>query len=165
MSYNLLEYLKADLSKNSVVTKGGYLVFNYRVANWVQNQNKFIKFCLFPILIWYRFFVCWPMGFDVPSSTKIGKGFEVHHGTSIVVHPRAILGDDVCLLHEVTIGIKDRGHDSIPPTLENSIKVGAGAKILGDIVIGSNTRIGAMTLVIKDVPCDSIVVGNPMRIL
>jgi len=107
-----------------------------------------------------RFFT----GIEIHPGAKIGKRFFVDHGLGVVIGETAIIGDDVLLYQGSTLGgtgiVKGKRH----PTVGNNVVVGAGAKVLGNIVIGDNSYIGANAVVVKDVPPNSTVVGVPGRI-
>lgn len=102
-------------------------------------------------------------GIDIPRSAKIGPGLMIHHFGGIIVHPQAQIGRDCTLRHGVTIGVRRDG--GVPPRLGDRIVLGAYAQILGDITVGDGAEIGAMSLVISDVPPGAIAVGIPARIV
>ena len=103
-------------------------------------------------------------GIEIHPGATIGKRFFIDHGMGVVIGETAIIGDDVLLYQGVTLGgtgiVKGKRH----PTIGNNVVVGGGAKVLGDIVIGDNSYIGANAVVIKNVPPNSTVVGIPGRI-
>lgn len=105
----------------------------------------------------------WVLGIEIPVKTSIGPRIQVVHGYGLVVNAAAILGADVVLRHGVTIGNKGDGGPS--PRIEDGVSIGAGACVLGPIVVGRATRIGANAVVVKDTPPHSVVVGNPGRII
>ena len=91
----------------------------------------------------------------------IGKRFFIDHGMGVVIGETAEIGDDVTIYHGVTLGGVSLEKGKRHPTIENSVVIGAGAKILGAITIGECSRIGANAVVVNDVPPDSVVVGIP----
>jgi serine O-acetyltransferase len=93
---------------------------------------------------------------------SFGKNFHIIHPISIVIHPDVLIGNNVGIMHEVTIGT--RGSTGAP-RIGNDVFIGAGAKIIGNITIGDNVDIGANAVVLTDVPANSLVVGNPGRII
>jgi serine O-acetyltransferase len=107
-----------------------------------------------------RFFT----GIEIHPGAQIGKRFFIDHGLGVVIGETAIIGDDVLLYQGSTLGgtgiIQGKRH----PTIGNNVVIGAGAKVLGNIVIGDNSYIGANAVVIKDVPPNSTVVGIPGKI-
>jgi serine O-acetyltransferase len=105
------------------------------------------------------------LGVVIPLRTTIGRDPLIVHGASIRVHPDAVIGDRVCLMHEVTIGLSvDRaGLRSGAPRIGNDVFIGAGAKVLGPITIGDGAKIAASSLVVTDVPAGATVIGVPAR--
>ncbi|MBA7559995.1 2,3,4,5-tetrahydropyridine-2,6-dicarboxylate N-acetyltransferase [subsurface metagenome] len=104
-------------------------------------------------------------GIDIHPGAKIGKNFFIDHGTGVVVGETAIIGTNVTLYQGVTLGGTSLDTHKRHPTLGNNIIVGAGAKILGPIIIGDNVKVGANSVVTKDIPENSVVVGVPGRIV
>ncbi len=104
-------------------------------------------------------------GIEIHPAARIGRRFFIDHGMGVVIGATTIIGDDVLLYQGVTLGGTGNEHDKRHPTLHDNIVVGAGAKILGNIEIGSNSRIGAGSVVVDDVPENSTVVGIPGRIV
>lgn len=108
-----------------------------------------------------RFFT----GVEIHPGAAIGRRVFIDHGMGVVIGETSIVGDDVTLYHGVTLGGTSLEKVKRHPTLESCVVVGAGAKILGDIVVGAHSRIGANAVVIKDVPPQSVVVGVPGQII
>ncbi|MBR6164119.1 serine O-acetyltransferase [bacterium] len=104
-------------------------------------------------------------GIEIHPNARIGRRFFIDHGMGVVIGATTIIGDDVLLYQGVTLGGTGKEHGKRHPTLGDNIVVGSGAKILGNINIGSNSRIGAGSVVIDDVPENSTVVGIPGRIV
>jgi serine O-acetyltransferase len=107
-----------------------------------------------------RFFT----GVEIHPGATIGKNFFIDHGMGVVIGETAIIGDNVLLYQGVTLGGTGKEIGKRHPTVGNNVVVGTGAKILGNIIIGDNSYIGANAVVIKDVPSNSTVVGIPGRI-
>ncbi|MBV6624429.1 MAG: serine O-acetyltransferase [Rivularia sp. (in: Bacteria)] len=104
-------------------------------------------------------------GIEIHPGARIGKGVFIDHGMGVVIGETAIVGD-YCLLYQgVTLGGTGKESGKRHPTLARNVTVGAGAKILGNIKIGSNARVGAVSVVLKDIPANSTVVGIPGRIV
>jgi serine O-acetyltransferase len=104
-------------------------------------------------------------GIDIHPSARIGDNFFIDHGSGVVIGETTIIGNNVTLYQGVTLGGTRLERTKRHPTLGNNIVVGAGAKILGPVTIGNNVRIGSNSVVTKDIPDDSVVVGVPGRIL
>ena len=104
-------------------------------------------------------------GIEIHPGARIGKGVFIDHGMGVVIGETAVVGD-YCLLYQgVTLGGTGKERGKRHPTLGRNVTVGSGAKILGNINIGSNVRVGAVAVVLKDIPSNSTVVGIPGRII
>jgi serine O-acetyltransferase len=103
-------------------------------------------------------------GIEIHPGAKIGKRFFIDHGLGVVIGETTIIGDGVLLYQGVTLGGTGLQQGKRHPTIGNNVVVGTGAKVLGNIIIGDNSYIGANAVVIKDVPPNSTVVGVPGRI-
>jgi len=104
-------------------------------------------------------------GIEIHPGAKIGKRFFIDHGMGIVIGETAEIGDDVMLYHGVTLGGTGKEKGKRHPTLDDGVIVGAGAKILGPVTMGKNVKVGANSVVLKDVPEGCSVVGIPAKIL
>jgi serine O-acetyltransferase len=103
-------------------------------------------------------------GIEIHPGARIGRRFFIDHGMGVVIGETAVVGDDVMLYHGVTLGGKSRGRGKRHPTLCDGVVIGAGAQVLGDIVIGERTVVGANAVVVKSAPADSVLVGIPARV-
>ncbi|HEY4788242.1 MAG TPA: serine acetyltransferase [Bacteroidales bacterium] len=157
--------IKEDFKVNSSNTKGKFVVLFFRLSGFFCTKRKNPVYFIIGIFFrsFYRFFVQWTMGIDLPEKTKIGKGLCIYHGQGLVVNEDTIFGDYVTLRQNTTIGNKTDGGRS--PVFGNHINIGANSVIIGDIDIGDNVTIGAASVVIKDVPSGVVVVGNPAKII
>jgi serine O-acetyltransferase len=104
-------------------------------------------------------------GIEIHPGAQIGPGFFIDHGMGVVIGETAEVGANVTLYHGVTLGGTTMEAGKRHPTLEDGVVVGAGAKVLGDITIGADSRIGANAVAVKSVPPNSVVVGVPGQIL
>jgi len=104
-------------------------------------------------------------GIEIHPGASIGPGFFIDHGMGVVIGETAEVGAEVTLYHGVTLGGTSLAKGKRHPTLEDRVVVGAGAKILGAITIGADSRIGANAVVVKSVPPNSVVVGVPGQIV
>ncbi len=104
-------------------------------------------------------------GIEIHPGARIGPGFFIDHGMGVVIGETAEVGVDVTLYHGVTLGGTSLSKGKRHPTLEDRVVVGAGAKILGAITIGADSRIGANAVVVKSVPANSVVVGVPGQVV
>ncbi len=107
----------------------------------------------------------WLTGIEIHPGAHIGKRFFIDHGMGVVIGETAEIGDDCTLYHGVTLGGTTWKQEKRHPTLGNDVVVGAGAKVLGPVVIGEGARIGSNSVVVKDVPAGATVVGIPGRVV
>ena len=103
-------------------------------------------------------------GIEIHPAAKLGPGLFIDHGMGVVIGETAEVGENVTLLHGVTLGGTSLKREKRHPTLGNNVVVGAGAKILGAFKIGDGSRIGAGSVVVREVPPNSVVVGVPGRV-
>lgn len=101
-------------------------------------------------------------GADVGITAKFGTNFRLPHPNGVVVHERAMIGDDCMFMQQVTIGILA---DHRVPVIGSRVYIGAGAKVLGHVHVGDDARIGANAVVLSDVPAGATVVGIPARVV
>ncbi len=143
-----------------VLTYAGFhALLAYRVAHWLKGH----EIPILPRII--SQLARWVTGVEIHPSAKIGTGFFIDHGMGVVVGETAEIGDYVTLFQGVTLGGTGKERGKRHPTLGNHVVVGAGAKILGGITIGDNVKIGANSVVLKNVPPNSTVIGVPARII
>jgi serine O-acetyltransferase len=102
---------------------------------------------------------------DIHPGAQIGRRFFIDHGSGVVIGETAELGDDVTLYHGVTLGGTSWSHGKRHPTLGHGVVIGAGAKVLGPIILGEGAKVGANSVVIKDVPARRTVVGIPGKVV
>ncbi|MFC1873746.1 serine O-acetyltransferase [Chloroflexota bacterium] len=108
-----------------------------------------------------RFFT----GIEIHPGAKIGEGFFIDHGMGVVIGETAVIGDNVILYQDVTLGGTSHQKIKRHPTLGNNVVVGVGAQLIGDIIIGDNSKVGAGSVVVTSVPANATVVGIPGRIV
>ncbi len=104
-------------------------------------------------------------GIEIHPGATIGKGFFVDHGTGVIIGETTIIGDNVTLYQGVTLGGTGKDTGKRHPTIGNNVTIGAGAKVLGPFTVGDGSKIGAGAIVLKEVPPNCTVVGNPGRIV
>lgn len=102
-------------------------------------------------------------GIEIHPGAKIGSGFFIDHGMGVVIGETAEIGDNCTLYHGVTLGGTSLKKEKRHPTLGNNVVIGAGAKVLGPFKVGDNSKIGANSVVIREVPPNSTVVGIPAK--
>ena len=104
-------------------------------------------------------------GIEIHPGAIIGRRFFIDHGMGVVIGETAIIGDDCTIYHGVTLGGTSWKQGKRHPTLEDKVVIGAGAKILGPITIGSGAKIGSNAVVVKDIPKNATAVGIPARLV
>ncbi|MBF42783.1 MAG: serine O-acetyltransferase [Gammaproteobacteria bacterium] len=104
-------------------------------------------------------------GIEIHPGAEIGSRFFIDHGMGVVIGETSVIGNDCTLYHGVTLGGTSWKQGKRHPTLENKVVVGAGAKILGPITIGSGAKIGSNAVVVKDIPANATAVGIPARVV
>ena len=142
--------------------KGLFFIICYRIAHFFT-YNKILYIIGSPIWLLYRFTFRWILGIDIPEKVSLGKGCQVCHGIGLIVHPRTVLGNNVKLHQNTTIGAAVSG--GRPPRIGNDVVVGANSVVLGEISIGDGAVIAAGSVVVNDVPENAIVAGNPAKII
>jgi serine O-acetyltransferase len=138
---------------------GLHAVWFHRVNHWLWNHRFFLMARLLSQVS--RFLT----GTEIHPGARLGRRLFIDHALSVVIGETAIVGDDVTLYQGVTLGGTGKEHGKRHPTLLDNVVVGSGAKILGNITVGSNCRIGAGSVVLRNVPDDSTVVGVPGHII
>ena len=99
-------------------------------------------------------------GIEIHPGATIGRRFVIDHGVGVVIGETAVIGDDVMIYHQVTLGASENVRTKRHPTIGNNVVIGAGAKVIGNIVIGDGAKIGANATVTKPVAPDAVVVGT-----
>ena len=139
--------------------KGFLALQTHRVAHWLYGEGRETLAFYLQSRTSELFQV------DINPATRIGRGVFVDHGTGIVIGETAVIGDDVSMLQGVTLGGTGAEQGDRHPKVGKGVLLGAGAKVLGNIKIGDCARIGAGSVVVKDVPPRVTVVGVPARIV
>lgn len=142
----------------------------YRFGNWIVYEVKqpALRALLYLIYKVANLVLLLAIGGgEIPARARIGKRVKLPHGVSgIVIGEGAVLGDDVTIYHQVTIGSRGDGprFDKGMPQIGNRVIIYAGAKIVGPVIIGDDAEVGANAVVVSDVPCNSVAVGIPAQI-
>lgn len=134
---------------------GLHAVWGHRFSHWLWTHDLKV------LARWVSQLMRGLTGIEIHPGATIGERLFIDHGMGVVIGETAEIGSDVTLYHGVTLGGTSLNKGKRHPTLGHRVVVGAGAKVLGNIVIGDDTRIGANAVVVKSVPADSIVVGVP----
>lgn len=143
----------------AIVYSGVHAIWMYRVAHCMW-QVEALRFPARVLSQFARFIT----GIEIHPGATIGRRFFIDHGMGVVIGETSIVGDDVLMYHQVTLGGRARGRFKRHPTIGNRVLIGAGAKVIGDITVGDDAKIGANALVVKDVAPGSVVVGIPSSV-
>ena len=142
-----------------VNTPGIHAIMFHRVAHSLYNRKYFFTARLISQIS--RFLT----GIEIHPGAQIGRRFFIDHGMGIVIGETAEIGDDVMLFHQVTLGGTGKDKGKRHPTVENNVIISAGVKVLGPIVIGENSKIGANAVVLHDIPKNATAVGIPAKVV
>jgi len=158
---NVMESDPAAKSRVEVLLcyAGLHAVWFYRVNHWLWNHRLGLA------ARWLSQVARFLTGIEIHPGAKIGRRLFIDHGMGVVIGETTTVGDDVTLYQGVTLGGTGKEHGKRHPTIEDGVVVGGGAKILGNITIGKNCRIGAGSVVLRNVPDNSTVVGVPAHII
>ncbi len=137
---------------------GLHAIWFHRIAHWLWEHGHLLT------ARWLSHLGRLLTGIEIHPGARIGPGFFIDHGMGVVIGETAEIGANVTLYHGVTLGGVSWQKGKRHPTVGDSVVVGAGAKILGPITIGDHTRVGANSVVVKDTPPESVVVGVPGRV-
>jgi putative colanic acid biosynthesis acetyltransferase WcaB len=163
---NFFAYLFQDRQANRKNFKAQLVLFMFRLVQLI-NRSMVLKVVFILYLLWYRYWVDWVWGIELPRKLTVGKGLSLYHGHALVVNQGVVIGDNCVLRNSTTIGHKKLadGSSTKCPVIGNNVDIGANVCIIGDITIGDNVIIGAGSVVTKSFPSDCVIVGNPARIL
>ncbi|WP_372572919.1 serine O-acetyltransferase [Ruegeria jejuensis] len=139
--------------------KGYQAMQGYRIAHWLWHQGKHDLAYFFQMRISEIF------GIDIHPAARIGKGIMIDHAHSIVIGETAVVGDNVSMLHSVTLGGTGKEEEDRHPKIADGVLIGAGAKVLGNITVGRCSRIAAGSVVLSEVPPCKTVAGIPAKIV
>ncbi|PTX04756.1 serine O-acetyltransferase [Pararhodobacter aggregans] len=139
--------------------KGYQAVQAYRVGHWLWETGRR------DMALFVQMRISEMFGVDIHPAARFGKGIMIDHAHSIVIGETAVVGDNVSMLHSVTLGGTGKEDGDRHPKIGDGVLIGAGAKVLGNIKVGANSRIAAGSVVLEDVPCCKTVAGVPAKIV
>lgn len=138
---------------------GLHAIWGHGISNWLWKHNcKWLARTVSSIARWIT-------GVEIHPGATIGRRFFIDHGMGVVIGETAEIGNDCTVYHGVTLGGTSWNAGKRHPTLGNNVVIGAGAKVLGPLMVGENARIGSNAVVVKDVPNGATVVGIPGRVV
>lgn len=155
-------YITQDTIANKGNTKGRLVALLFRTASYFY-AHKVLKVLGYPYLLFYKYFTQVVFSIELPYETTIGKGFTIFHGMALVVHENTVIGKNCILRQSTTIGNAKAGGKC--PVIGDNVEIGCNVCIIGNIVIGDNVKIGAGAVVTKNIPSDSVAIGNPARVI
>ena len=134
-------------------------IMRHRVAHWLY-EHKF-----YFLARWYSQRTVRKTGIEIHPGATIGKGLFIDHGNGVIIGETTIIGDNVTLYQGVTLGGTGKEQGKRHPTIGNNVMISAGAKVLGSFTVGENSKIGAGSVVLSEVPPNCTVVGVPGRVV
>ncbi len=138
---------------------GAHAIFSYRIAHFLWNcKLHFLSRIVSQVSRFHT-------GIEIHPGATIGKRLFIDHGMGVVIGETTIIGDDVAIFHQVTLGGTGKHTGKRHPTLENNVMVSAGAKIIGNVTIGENSKVGSNAVILGDMPKNSTAVGIPAKIV
>lgn len=134
-------------------------IMRHRVAHWLYEHKHYF------LARWYSQRTVRKTGIEIHPGAVIGKGLFIDHGNGVIIGETTIIGDNVTLYQGVTLGGTGKEQGKRHPTIGNNVMISAGAKVLGSFTVGENSKIGAGSVVLSEVPPNCTVVGVPGRVV
>ena len=134
-------------------------ILRHRVAHWLYEHKHYF------LARWYSQRTVRKTGIEIHPGATIGKGLFIDHGNGVIIGETTIIGDNVTLYQGVTLGGTGKEQGKRHPTIGNNVMISAGAKVLGSFTVGENSKIGAGSVVLSEVPPNCTVVGVPGRVV
>ncbi len=148
-----------DLSSAFLFFKGYHALQAHRIAHWLWNQERHT------LAQFFQNQISVTLGVDIHPAAQLGSGIMFDHATGIVIGETAVIEDDVSVLHSVTLGGTGKSEGDRHPKVRKGVLLSAGCKIIGNIEIGANAKVGAGSVVLEDVPPNVTVAGVPARVV
>ena len=164
----MMRYLFQDYSSNRGQVKIVFILVFFRFVNLFTRRKGSLRWWLgVPFMVAYRVIVEYILCVELRASTSVGSGLKIEHGYALVINDRTIIGRNFHVRHCTTIGcvkLPD-GTQGPSPVIGDDVEIGSNSVILGGIHLGNGAKIGAGSVVTKDVPDGAVVVGNPARVI
>ena len=148
-----------DLSSPFLFFKGFHALQAHRIAHWLWNKERRT------LAQFFQNQISVTLGVDLHPAARIGSGIMLDHATGIVIGETAVVEDDVSILHSVTLGGTGKTGGHRHPTIRRGVLLSAGCKIIGNIEVGVNAKVGAGSVVLNDVPPNVTVAGIPAKVV
>lgn len=148
-----------DLSSAFLFFKGYHALQAHRIAHWLWQQQRHT------LAQFFQNQISVTLGVDIHPAAQIGSGIMFDHATGIVIGETAVIEDDVSILHSVTLGGTGKSGGDRHPKIRKGVLLSAGSKVIGNIEIGVNAKVGAGSVVLENVPANVTVAGVPARIV
>ena len=148
-----------DVSTPFLFFKGFHALQAHRVAHWLWHNDRR------PLAVFFQNQISATLGVDIHPAARIGSGIMLDHATGIVIGETAVVEDDVSILHSVTLGGSGKESGDRHPKIRRGVLLSAGCKVIGNIVVGEGAKVGAGSVVLRDVPPHVTVAGVPAQIV
>lgn len=148
-----------SLSVPLLYFKGFHALQAYRVAHWLWRNDRE------SLALFFQNRISTVFGVDIHPAARIGQGIMIDHATGVVIGETCVIGNNVSIMQSVTLGGTGKEHGDRHPKVGNGVLISCGAKILGNIFIGDGAKIGAGSVVLKDVPDHCTAAGVPAKIV
>ena len=148
-----------DLSTPFLFYKGFHALQAHRIANWLWQQGRRT------LAQFFQNQISVTLGVDIHPAATVGSGIMFDHATGIVIGETAVIEDDVSILHSVTLGGTGKSSGDRHPKIRKGVLLSAGCKVIGNIEVGCNAKVGAGSVVLEDVPANVTVAGVPAKIV
>lgn len=158
-NYQKFDPAAKSLLEVALLYPGPRVIFFHRIAHFLY------KWRLFFLARFVGELSRWLTLVEIHPGARVGKNLFIDHGCGIVIGETSMIGDNCCIYHGVTLGGVSNEGVKRHPTLEDGVMVGAGAKVLGNIILGKGSKVGANSVVTGDVPDHATAVGMPAKIL
>jgi putative colanic acid biosynthesis acetyltransferase WcaB len=157
-----ISYINQDCKVNKGNTKGMIIMILFRIASYFY-KNRVLKIVGYPYMFFYKHFTQIFFSIELPYELSIGPGLKIYHGIALIVHEDTVIGKNCVLRQSTTIGNAHVGTKC--PKIGDNVEVGCNVCIIGDVVVGNNAIIGAGSVIVKNVPQNSVVAGNPGKVI
>ena len=148
-----------DVSTPFLFFKGFHALQAHRVAHWLWHNDRR------PLAAFFQNQISATLGVDIHPAARIGSGIMLDHATGIVIGETAVIEDDVSILHSVTLGGSGKASGDRHPKIRRGVLLSAGCKVIGNIEVGEGAKVGAGSVVLRDVPPHVTVAGVPAQIV